>query len=459
MKNMREYIRYLTVKGKKQDYIDAVVDLLESFFAALESRLPDARAVDGFVRSRWSGYVSRDRATYQILCDYADYCAKDWPVFSNAFNEHVRETFEGEARKAVKAYRNAIVPIPPRTKIDPGFLCGMTNDGFVKAFRSLQDFICAVYEDIANGSPFEWGWPGWNAITAEGLNQNRVMALLEALACGVRIDGGTLTIDKKLFGAYGITKPFAKIKMMLDKLTDKGLRIEGLGNKNSPAFTVSYPNAPNMIKVLYAYFNNERKNFSGGCKEDSRKKSAEKNHVRAFSYRFVEDPETQTRETFFLAKTDGEPEKLREIHYWLYGEALRHGYIPMGYENMGCYVYKKGKSEWLLLGSGSSYHEDEFLHVPGYALAAKSRFYHIFLTHPEKMDELRKGFPESFGRPWTQCFNCKAKPGECKYRVSFEKYGLDYNHCGARSYLYFHDPDFEDVKKIIELFKLENNIL
>jgi hypothetical protein len=172
----------------------------------------------------------------------------------------------------------------------------------------------------------------------------------------------------------------------------------------------------------------------------------------------VEDPATQTQETLFLAKTDGEPEQLHEIYYWLYNEAVKYGFSPMAHENMGCYVYKKGSQEWLLLGSGSSYHEDEFLHSVNYKLAAKVRFHHVFQTHPEKIESLKKKFPDSFGRPWTACFKCKAKFVDCKNRVTFEKNGKDYYHCGVKHHLYFHDPNLDDVKTILELYILENKI-
>jgi len=59
----------------------------------LGSEPPSSEVIDTFVRSKWSGYVSRDKATYQILNDYADFCEKEYPLFTDAFREHVRETF------------------------------------------------------------------------------------------------------------------------------------------------------------------------------------------------------------------------------------------------------------------------------------------------------------------------------------------------------------------------------
>ncbi|MCL2376398.1 MAG: hypothetical protein FWC76_03265 [Defluviitaleaceae bacterium] len=379
-----------------------------------------------------------------MLNDYADFCETGEPLLTSAFREHIRETFEGEARKAMKAYKNSMAYIPKDTKIDAIFLGGLTNDEFVTAFRALQKLVYAIYGDVERGSPFEWGWLDWKSITAEGINNNRVIMTLDALVGSSHLDSGVMVVDKKHFGAHAICKPIAKAKLMLKGLMKMGLHIEELDNKKSSTFTVSYPYTPNLITALFSYFKNRQSDYN--------------NHIRIFSYRFVEAPAAQTRETFFLAKTDGEPEQLREIYYWLYDEAVKHGFSPEGNENMGCYSYKKDSKEWLLLGNGSSYHEDDFLHSPNYALAAKARFYHVFQTHPEKMDKLKKRFPDSFGRPWTQCYKCKAKWDGCKYRVIFKQVSQDYYHCGRHHHLYFHDPTLEDVKAILELYKLENNI-
>ena len=270
------------------------------------------------------------------------------------------------------------------------------------------------------------------------------MIILEAMVGSGQMDGNALVVDKKRFGRHSICKPIVKTNLMLEGFMRTGLHIEGLGDKKTTTFSVSCPDTPNLIYVLCSYF----KRRPDDCK----------NHVHAFSYRFIENPDMQTRETFFLAKTDGEPEQLREIYYWLYDEAVKHGFAPQSNENMGCYSYKRGKDEWLLLGSGHSYHEDEFLHSPNYKLAAKVRFHRVFKTHPEKIENLRKRFPDSFGRPWTQCFKCKTNPDDCKNRVTFKKGNNDYHHCGTKHHLYFHDPNFDDVKAILELHKIENSM-
>lgn len=254
MDNTRAFLQSLSEKGKKQTYIDMSRNLLDNFHSTLGSEPPSSGAIDVFVRGKWSGYVSRDRATYQILNDYADFCETEMPLFTNAFREHIRETFEREARKAMKIYKDSIVYIPKGTKIDSFFLDRLKNDEFVAAFKSLQKLIYSIYDDIECGSPFDWGWADWNAITADGLNHNRVMMLLDALVGSGHMDGDTLVVDKKQFGRYDICRPIAKAKLMLKGFMDKGFYIEELDNKKCTTFTVSYPNTQNLISVLYAYF-------------------------------------------------------------------------------------------------------------------------------------------------------------------------------------------------------------
>jgi hypothetical protein len=294
-----------------------------------------------------------------------------------------------------------------------------------------------VYDAVEKGSPFKWGWPDWKGITAEGINHNRVLMTLDALAQSSRMENGVLVADKGEFAKFTVCKPMAKAKQMLAGLEKSGLQTKGLDDKNAPVFTVEYPANPAMLTVLYAYFQKNR------------------GAHRILSHRFAEDPAAQPRETYFLAKTDGEPEERRTVYYWLYDEAVKHGYTPAERDHMGCYLYTKGTRIFMLLGGGHSYHEDDFLHTPPYKMAAKVQYLKVFDTHPGKIDALMKRFPDSFGRPWTQCYTCKKNFRECTNRINFPRVRKYYYHCGHHHHLYFHDPAFEDVQAIYELFILE----
>jgi hypothetical protein len=129
----------------------------------------------------------------------------------------------------------------------------------------------------------------------------------------------------------------------------------------------------------------------------------------------MQDPTTQTHETFFLAKTDSEPPHLREIYYWLYDEAIKHGFQPNRKKKMYCYLYKKGSKEWLLVGKGSSYHEEEFLHSINHTLSVKFAFPKIYHTHPEKIEWLKHRFPASFATRWGGAINAERKKGRWKH--------------------------------------------
>ena len=445
---MEKFLQYLDEKGKKQTYISTLGWRLKHIYDALQIQPTSSHVIDNLVRSIWSGYAGRDKTVYRFLNDYANFCEADYPEFTAAFHEHVCDTFEGEARKAMRAYKNTFVYIPEDTTIASYFLEGLTNNQFVNAFKSLQEVVYAIYDDIERSSPFDWGLPDWQGITGECFDHtrvNRVMMILNALVSSSRINDNILVVDKTLFGRHAACKPATRVSLFLKGLVSHGFHMEKYDIKESSVFTVSYPDIPNLMTVLFSYF--------------KERPDGQKNHVHVFSYRFVENPAVQTHETFFLAKTDGEPKELRDIYYWNYSEAVKHGFLPQGREVLGCYQYKKGTKEWLLLGNGHSYHEEDFLHSPPYAIAVKVCLPSVFRTHPQLTNELKKKFPNAFKNSFSNCRLERTKNcGEmCKMRIITIINNREHIHCG-RNTLYFHDPTFDDVKMIYELYKLENSI-
>jgi hypothetical protein len=437
MKNAEDFIQYLAGKKKKQNYIDERVSFISGFYDELNGECPTPESIDAFVRNRWSGYVSRDKDTFAKLNEYAEACEQFDPAFASAFHTYVQETFEGETRKAMRAYKDGMVFIPDDTVIDPVHLGNLSNADFVRAFKSLQEFLCAVYDEIERGAPFNWGFPTWSDLTGNGLIQNRVVMLLNALVSGGYRDNNVLIVDKQCFKR--IDEPMKKTTLLLNKLCTMGMQIEGYTDTSISAFSVSFPDIPHAVTVICEYFKNA-------------------NHVRYFSYRFMQDPTTQTHETFFLAKTDSEPPHLREIYYWLYDDAVKHGFQPTGEEKMYCYLYKKGSKEWLLVGKGSSYHEEEFLHSVNHTLSVKFAFPKIYHTHSEKIEWIKHRFPESFATRWGGCYKCKEKKGTIKKKKNRVIINPDKRMGCVKGYFYFHNPTFDDIKEFVTLYKLENRI-
>jgi len=426
-------------------------DFIDHFYANLNGKPPTVSSIDTFVRNRWCGYVSRDKNTFAMLNEYANVCEQSDHVFASAFHAYIRETFEGEARKAMRAYKTDMVLIPDDAVINPAHIGELSNADFVHAFKAMQKFLYAVYDEIERGTPFDWGFPTWSDLTWHGLVQNRVVMLLYTLVSCGHADNNVLIVDKQCFAGHAkkrldeqlVCRSLKKTSLLLDGLSKMGMLIEGYHDANTPFFGVSFPDNPHAVAVICAYF-----------KEPNPKNA---NHVRYFSYRFVEDPLTQSHETFFLVKTDSEPTHVREIYYWLYDEAIKHGFNPTGEEKMYCYLYKKGTKEWLLVGKGSSYHEEEFLHSINHTLSVKLAFPKIYHTHPEKIEWLKTRFPSSFATRWGGCYKCKEKKGTmetCKNRVIINPNNPRMG-C-VKGYFYFHNPTFDDVKEFVSLYKLEN---
>ena len=99
------FLQHLAEKGKKQAYIDTLDWRWNRILDALRIEPASAQVIDNLVRGIWSGYVGRDRLVYKFLSNYADFCKANYPSFTAAFNEHVRDTFEGAAQKAMKEYK------------------------------------------------------------------------------------------------------------------------------------------------------------------------------------------------------------------------------------------------------------------------------------------------------------------------------------------------------------------
>jgi len=452
MKNAEDYIQYLAARRKKQKYIDERIGFISSYYDELNDELPTAKSIDTFIRNRWSGYVSRDKNRFAMLNEYAIACEQFDPAFANAFHEYIHETFEGEARKTMRAYKTGMVFIPDETIINPVHLGNLSNAEFVSTFKALQEFLYAVYDEIECGSPFDWGFPTWSDLTWLGLVQNRVVILFNAMvACGHE-KNGVLYVDKQRFADHAkqrineqlLCHPIEKTALLINKLNIMGMQVNGYNEPEIPVFAVSFTDIPHAVTVLCEYFKDKNPNNA--------------NHVRYFSYRFVQDPATQSHETFFLAMTDGEPPHLREIYYWLYDEAVKCDFQPTGEDKMYCYLYKKGSKEWLLVGKGSSYHEEEFLHSTPYDLSVKVAFPKVYAAHPEQFEWLKIHIPESFATRWGGCYKCKEKKGtleNCKNRVIIEP---DKRMWCIRGYFYYHNPTFEDIKKFVAMYKIEQKL-
>jgi hypothetical protein len=229
----------------------------------VDDGLPTADKINAFVSEFKQNGIAATRTVYQFLDECVGHYGET-SVFSEVYREHIREAFEKPALNAVIGYKNAIVYIPDGIKINPYYLCGLTNDEYVAAFRALQQLVCGIYEEIERTSPFEWGWQGWQDIASYGVWHNRIMGLLGAFAQAGDVSGDVLTIDKRKFYAHDIIKKQnqfnskAKANLVIAGFMDMGLSIEGFDDKKSDSFTVSCPDSPNLITVLGSYFMERR---------------------------------------------------------------------------------------------------------------------------------------------------------------------------------------------------------
>ena len=440
------FVEYLTEKGVKPPTVEK--------YLMLSSKLQAAPDTTQFINDIIYNGINGDgvgqgtgaaKTAYQFMDDYAAFCGKS-SAAAAAYRRHLRQAFEEPARKAVNGYKEAMVFIPENTIIDPYFLDGLSNDEFVAALKALQWLVYGIYEEIERTSPFEWGWQGWQDMAAYGIWHNRIMGLLGAFTESGNLDGNALVVSKKKLWQHDIVKKQnqinnrAKTNMIIAGLMDMGFSIEGFDDKKCDTFTVSCPDTPNLIAVLAAYFK-ERRRECCKCHKSNMYPCRENcdvtiigHHKQIFSYRFVEKHPSHTHDTevLMMAVTDSAPAELRHILMYLHDEADRHGYkIPPWTPAHGGaiqhwrYSENWGAKMWLTVGSGTSWMD--FFYTQSFGKwTLKTTFERVFKKYPEQAKALAEMFPQGFD-PSSGVFTLE-------------------------------NPNLDEVKAVLEWYKLENNI-
>ena len=428
-----QFMQYLAENRKKQSYIDECADFADHLNAVFDAKPTAAEGITAFInRIRPRGLVVVKTA-YLFLDEYARFAEVGQPLLAESIRLGCRQIFEQTAKDEVRRRKQSILPIPMDARIDPQYLGELTNEQFVAVFGDFQQLVIACYDDIET-APFVWGYPDFYST---GGYYNRVNDILFALAfCGKYRNGALIVNAVKFFGYTGV-KRHKKLELVVSGLERFGFVFESF-NKKSSEFSVSYPKNPYIISALYAYASaideKEKQDWKYGVA------------VNGFSYRYIEDASTQTHERVFLARMDYASEALRNIQIWLHAEAAKYGYTidPEEPEEKGCMLYKKGSKRWLLVGQrsdGSVFSKAIF------------REAHIHTT----MAALYSKFPDTFKSNCTLCGGNKSPDVKCSMRIEFIVDDKARRCCAYLSFV-FNNLMLDDVKMIMELFKLENKI-
>lgn len=347
------------------------------------------------------------------------------------------------SEKAAKLYaekmRRYLVFIPDNCIVDKKHVFLLNNTEFVRAFKELQQLIAKMYENIEE-APFSWGYPEDNIADERfNMNYNRLEDILFELVLRGIFRNNTLVVDMKRFRAA--MKKHKMIDLIVGGLIKHGFVFHNF-NRKSDSFTVSYPSNPPLLQALYAYVN----------ALDIRP-GPELALMKSFSYRYIEAPGMQEKETVYLAKMDQSSVKLQEIQEFIYEKAKEYGYKIYSKKpiNKNCIFYKKGSKHFIHVGEKD---------VDGRTTVfAKVIFRSVFLSDKDKVNELAKSMPGVFGvnknSNCTKCngFNKSKKP--CIMRIDYELDGKNYKNCAFNSF-YFYNPTLDNIKSILELYIMEN---
>ena len=455
MDNKADFIHYLKEQKKTTNIITKCSHLFDKLLEMIKTKLPTTEEIGVFVEEiarhglygdgKGSGNGAA-KEVYKFLEEYVRFCGNS-SSFAAVYHEHLRQAFEEPAREAISCLKKSIVFIPDDTIIDPYFLGEMNNEEFVKAFKLLQEFVYAVYEEIERTSPFEWGWKGASEIGGYDIYHNRVLGVLLALVEHGYVEDDVLIVDKDKFWDMRDKKQVIPI---VKGLLDMGLSIEGFDDKATDTFTVSHLDTPQILTVLKAYTKERRRECCRCHKHDvypcqencNQMKVGDHREFGILSHRFVQKHSSDIHDTevLMMAIADSAPPELAEILRYLHEEATRHGFriMPWTVAHGGCinhcqFTDNWGAKMWMRVGSGT-YWGDFFykMQTGNWAvkpyMPSKPLFKSIFKKYPEKANELLERFPDSF-----------VKNGE--------EYHFD-----------FQNPTLVDVKFLLELYKLENNI-
>ena len=454
----RAFLEYLKEKKKNLHYTNTCKWFYDQF-TEISAQAPDSsEQIYNFLERVSFHSTGIRKNSHMFVTDYIAFIENEQPQTADELRIEYERTLLHYALAAVQASKQRIVPIPKDTKINPEVLCGLTNDDFVTAFETLQEFVTACYDDILHNHE-AWSYfpknKGYNFSTNIGLEEMHLWGTLFKFSRHGRIgDNNVLIVDRS---AFAVNK---ETTQLFDGFTNMGLVIDGF-DKHSKEFYVTYPDNPNVLTILCnAYFT------SKGCTKCGEDCFNDGNCYwglwdpttrNIFSYRFVEDPAAQQYDYPFLAMTDGEPEQIREIQYWLYAQAKKYGFRNECV-SLGCIVYMKGSP---MSTSPKIFPLVGMLKCNrgGYTFAAKTKFQRVFETHPKKIVALAKRFPSAFGNPAYNCpTRCGSSPDKmCKNNYTYEMGGIIYRTC-RHSNFEFPNPTLDDVKLIFELWQLENKV-
>jgi len=451
MLDKQGYSDYLARKKSSEKLTKERLDLLDRFENVIAQNsitavddIGDAEITELMRPWNVSGRMNFLNNIAGFLKDFSAFVKKENPALAPlaaAIAGYYRKSYEYYGRSAAKTRRAAVLPAPADFKVNPKHLGGMTNEQFVSAFRELQQFAVRCYEDVER-APFEWGYPDYQ--TTDGY-YNRVIDILFALrVCGTYTDGG-ITVDGAKFFKSAIIKRHKKVELMVAGFEQMGLFFEGFGKK-AQSFRAVYPDNPDVAAVLCEYaplIGINKADLSWG------------RHLNSLSYRYIEDPASQKYPAIFNAEMDYSSDKLREIQEWLYAEAEKCGFkIDTSGLPKGCLNYSKGSKDFLRVRQG--HREPNAGHFDHHEskIATKVSFIHAFESAPDKMRELCNRFPDVFRLD--DAGKC-CHENKCMHRMSFALDGVSYKRCGLGNF-FFEDISFDDVKAILEMFKVENKI-
>ncbi|MDF2686509.1 MAG: hypothetical protein K0S55_1691 [Clostridia bacterium] len=151
--------------------------------------------------------------------------------------------------------RNEMPDIPKELEIHPDFLRELSKEEFEKTFRFLWDLFYGIFTDVSK-DPQHFGVSSEDAdkpmTGAEAFIVSNHVKMLDLLSGIGKLQDNSLIINAQDFKKHNKLK---NVNIIFSILTEYGFNFDGLSNNKVTTkveeFTVSYPENPSVIKVLY----------------------------------------------------------------------------------------------------------------------------------------------------------------------------------------------------------------
>jgi hypothetical protein len=355
--------------------------------------------------------------------------------------------------------RDEVVKLPKDFIIHNDYLSLLDKEAFIRAFSQIWEIYISIYDDISK-NPDIFAMPlyarnEYRYASKQTMESRwaplRPFVLLYNLFVSGEVNNGDFIVNIPKFKEVIKTKPTMKnvavknMDVLFKRLQDYGFEFQGLNNgkipKDNNCFTVTYPDNPDVLKVLYL--------IASKAKNTNRLHDFCRCH-----YKLFKDDKNTTDYGHGVDKVADymHTKEEQEIIYTLHAKLTEKGYFAAEREwNEGLgYAYYKTK------------HESETKGAYHYWLVSNKTKLNLFLRvrNVTKCLDYLRSCPASVQKIFindnlSSNKGCRRHgDGTCKHSFAYELDSTKYLSCGCCNAPFQFAPKLQDIEHYLALLEL-----